>query len=386
MPAFDAESHPVSYGQNNSWTHTVGSSNNRIAIVVAACHNSSPAPSTVTFGGVAMTQLVNYEASYRRLGIYYLLNPAEGANTVVVNWGSSLGYPPGVSCVSFSDVNQVDPFDGESSLSGSTSPINKTISSNVDYLVMDAIAGISGGLACDVGQTQRYLKNTSGEIALGISTKAGAESVTTTWTKTGDIYWAMYSFSLVGASIVTISEGFTIHSSAQGGFVSEGAISEELSIHSEAKAGFSYDKGISEEMTIDDAAGSQLVGNPAISEGFTINSSGGSQIEFNGAPIVETMGMSSFAEAEYGKSFRRVKFPYKAQGRHLTIRFRNVHQGQWLCLLDMSATIKKLVGVTNSDKVQYRGQGSHLTVRFRHNVIDEALYLLYAAMTIVRKP
>jgi hypothetical protein len=94
------------------------------------------------------------------------------------------------------------------------------------------------------------------------------------------------------------------------------------------------------------------------------------------------MGFGSSIEADFVKAIRRYKLPYRAEGHHLTIKFRNAEPGQVLMLLDVAAKILPLIGMTNSDKTQYRAQGNHLTVTFRNDTLNEVLHLLYCAMTI----
>jgi hypothetical protein len=401
-PLFDAESHPSTYGQNNSWSHTVGAGGNRIAIVVTGTHNGNVAPSTVTFGGVAMTLLADYNGNYRRVCVYYLLSPALGVNTVVVNWGSSLSYLPSVACLTLYDVLQSGPFRTNSGQTGTTSPVNKTIASAVDDLVFDAIVEFGNGLTNDAGQTIRYLNNAASHISMGVSTKAGAASVITTWTKagTGDTNHVIYSLSLIPDSLDRVlSEGFTISDNIeafnlsdtlaesmafgdniQGGFEYEGDTAEGFTVHDAIEVHIESAHEAHEEFTINDNIAVET--ETAITEAAAFSDAATPQMEYAGSPLAENMGFGASMDAEFIKPIRRYKVPYQAKGRHLTIKFRNAEPGQTLMLLDVYAKILPLVGMTNSDKVQFRGQGNHLTVKFRNSALNEVLHLLYCAMTI----
>lgn len=71
-----------------SYVHTVAAGTDRIAIVAA--RSISSAPTAVTFGGVAMTQIgTNYSNATSGIHNYwYVFNPAVGANTVVMTGGT----------------------------------------------------------------------------------------------------------------------------------------------------------------------------------------------------------------------------------------------------------------------------------------------------------
>jgi hypothetical protein len=401
-PLFDAESHPSSYAQNNSWSHTVGAGGSGIAIVFTGTHNGDAAPTTVTFGGAAMTLLANYSGNYRRVCVYYLLNPTIGANTVVANWGSVLSYSCGATCLTFFDVLQTGPFRTNSGQTGTTSPINKTIASAVDDLVLDAIVVNGNGLTNNVGQTNRYLLNAASLTSMGVSTEEGATSVTTTWTKagTGDANHVIYSLSIIPDPFNKfISEGFTISDNIEAFNLSD-TLAESMAFGDNIQGGFEYEGDTAEGFTIDDAATAHIESAHEAHEEFTINDNIAvetetaiaetavfsdtttPQMEYAGDPLAENMGFGSSIEADFVKAIRRYKLPYRAEGHHLSVKFRNAEPGQVLMLLDVAAKILPLIGMTNSDKTQYRAQGNHLTVTFRNNTLNEVLHLLYAAMTI----
>lgn len=85
-------------GASISISHTLVAGSDRIVIVFVSqtYYNSGELITGVTYGGVAMTQIVgvgSYSTSYRRLSAWYLLNsslPSDGAKTVQASFGASV--------------------------------------------------------------------------------------------------------------------------------------------------------------------------------------------------------------------------------------------------------------------------------------------------------
>jgi hypothetical protein len=195
---FDAESHPSSFAQNNTWTHTVGAGSNCIAIVIAATSGSSQHPTTVTFGGVAMTQLATYDQSSKETAVYYLVDPTSGDNTVVCNWSG--GFYCGVTCLTFSGVNQASPFTNNGGSCGTSTTASNTINSTVDDIVVDLVA-IYGATATPDGSQVQAFNSGYGLFKLGVSYIAGTSpTATTSWTLSPSTLYAHYSMSLSPSS------------------------------------------------------------------------------------------------------------------------------------------------------------------------------------------
>jgi len=95
----------VTPGTSLSFSHTCGGSN-RLLLVGVTIHNATAKTVAVTYGGVSMTkigQACTDDGEYSYL--FYLLDPASGANTVAVSWGGGSEY---VYCasVSYTGVKQ----------------------------------------------------------------------------------------------------------------------------------------------------------------------------------------------------------------------------------------------------------------------------------------
>lgn len=405
--AFDAESHPSSYGQNNSWTHTVGAISSGIAIVLAGTHSDTPAPSTITFGGSNMTLLGDFSGSYRRTCVYYLLNPSTGDNTVVVNWASDVTYSCRVTCLTYSGVLQTGTFRANSGQNGSTSPINKTISSAVDDVVVDVVAAWGDGLACDVGQTERYISNNALGFSMGASEKAGAASVTTTWTKagTGDANHAIYSFSMKPTDDeCTISEDFTVHA-AMDAWKTPDELAESFTINATMQAAFEYEGPIAEEFSINAVMSliretpKSVTAGASVNAAIDVNATYNRDLESADASVnaaMDTIGtynrglsstayLGAFMDAEFEYPVKRKKMPYRAQGKRLSIKIECTDKGSWMKLLDISAKVLPMVGRTQSDATKVRGTGNHVGVKIS-NTDGAAIQLSYVGMKIERYP
>lgn len=147
-----------------SWTHTVGSITDGIALVYVML-NAGGLSSTPTFGGNTMTQLINWNPSdfFADVYVFYYLNPTPGANTVVVdNGGTNYNYS---LAVTYSGVDQTNPFGTtptySTSQSGSagTSFTSSLTTTETDAWVV-ALGGGGGGTVNAGTDTTRHASPT----------------------------------------------------------------------------------------------------------------------------------------------------------------------------------------------------------------------------------
>lgn len=83
-----------------SFSHTCSALSNRYLIV--CCWDDGARTPTVTYNGVAMTQILNFTTNYRVFG---LAGPATGANTVSISWGGSGVWGNGFA-ISYTGISQ----------------------------------------------------------------------------------------------------------------------------------------------------------------------------------------------------------------------------------------------------------------------------------------
>ena len=145
---------------NYSFSYNSGTTGiDRMLVVgIAYRNNSSQTVTSVTYGGQALT-LVGTAANstMARVYIYSLLNPANGSNTLTVNWNASLGYEAVIGAVVYQGVNQTTPIGTFSSSTGTGSTQSVAVSGSSGSVMV----GVIGGRA-----TTAYTPTTSGNTLL----------------------------------------------------------------------------------------------------------------------------------------------------------------------------------------------------------------------------
>jgi len=210
---FDAASITSFSTNTDPWTlsHTVGDGPARI--IFAAFAFSWPAENevySVSFAGQAMTKIgeVNYGATFGDVQLWYLLNPPVGTNSVSVNF--AMGDHGNLGLASYFGVNQSDPIqDYDSKYDGNLQDsISLGVTSRVGGLVVDAVGTwhtSSITLTPGSGQTARFRGQNKFPM-VGFSEKAGAPSVTMSWTssvnRSGGLIVASLNPSLGGSQAI----------------------------------------------------------------------------------------------------------------------------------------------------------------------------------------
>lgn len=162
------------------------------------------AVSGITYNGVAMTSVGGLASGYRRIDLYQLVAPAAGANNVVVTMAASVDYIIAGS-VSFTGADQTTPCGTFASAGATTSTATVNVSAATGDIVMDVVFGDNctvAGSAPGAGQTSQA-EQTRGDVFGGSSTKAGAATVTMSWTLDGTTSWAIGGVAVkAGAAVV----------------------------------------------------------------------------------------------------------------------------------------------------------------------------------------
>jgi hypothetical protein len=178
---FDASSSTAGTATTQSWSHTVGTGNNRILIVATASNNEQA--NSVTFNGQALTLIGRQTdgGGATRISMWYRLNPASGAGTVQVTYAGSVEQKNMVA-TTWNNVDQPTPLGTFTSQSGSSGTASITVASATNDVVVDAVsAENASSITVNASQTARA-NMTNGDTSLGHSQKAGAASVTMSWT------------------------------------------------------------------------------------------------------------------------------------------------------------------------------------------------------------
>lgn len=192
----------ASTAQTLSWTHTTGGTE-RI-LVVGVSVNTNTLVSSITYGGLPLTKITALEnGNAVRVSLWYLLNPPTGSQTVTVNMLAAARFVAGAH--SYAGVNQQAPFGTPVTSRGNGTSASLAISSNINEIVVDVVARrgdlTTNPITAGGGQTTRWNTRTTvnsgtNGITGGGSSKAGAPSITTSWSWPATRAWAMAGISL----------------------------------------------------------------------------------------------------------------------------------------------------------------------------------------------
>lgn len=169
---------------------TFSHNNNGNMLIVGAGERGTP--SGVTYNGVTMTGLAAYgNTTTNNCRIYYLPNPASGANNVVESHSS------GYSVVGATSIIGASPVIGAfaSSTGNSTTP-SVVVASAIGSIVVDHCNHNQGNVltATGTGQTRRY-RLEQGNAVAG-STTVGASTTTVSYSCTGANLWSIGAVSV----------------------------------------------------------------------------------------------------------------------------------------------------------------------------------------------
>jgi len=285
---------------NTTWSHTVGTGTNRLLLVFTGTHNSELVTG-VTYGGVALTLAKSQDGTWRNVRIYYLVNPTSGAANVVVSgsFGSN-----GCACgaISLESVLQDSPIVSVAGVNGSSATPSLVITSATNDLIFDVLcqmsSGTSSAFAPGADQTERIdIRAKSSGAALGVTTKAGAASVTTTQTASGmsDNNYAYASVSVKFAPPPITSEDFSV-SDVHSVYNSHPIHTENFSVSDSIKGHVIYERSISESFTVSDSNNKQF--GKTKTESFTMSDS---------VSVTKNIGSAAFAHGVV--RYAEVPFP-----------------------------------------------------------------------------
>lgn len=172
-----------------TWTHTPVGTPTAVAVLITSF--GLVVDPTVTYGGASLGAYVVKQSSATPdvTYIYCLSNPSAGAQTVNVSWtGGSAYVVPFAVTVTGSSTSSC--FSNSAGAAGNSTALSNTVTSAAGELVIDLADQDAGGtFTAGVGQSN-VLTSNDGGIHAAISTKAGAASVTMTWTSTNSAPWA----------------------------------------------------------------------------------------------------------------------------------------------------------------------------------------------------
>jgi|GEM_PF-988273 len=200
-------------GTTMSWSHTVGSEDNRLLIVGVSVEDDTSV-SSITYGSASLTYLVSTDNSGAAgVELWYLKNPDPGTDTILVTLSADRQKAGGAA--SWYGVDQTNTFGNAVTDTGwvenggtwNVSAIASSASGEVVVDVVTVYEDTLDSLNAGSGQTVRWSEyadfGLNEEIRCGGSSEAGASSVTMSWSGYADDAWA----SLVAVPIKPASSG-----------------------------------------------------------------------------------------------------------------------------------------------------------------------------------
>ena len=204
-----------------TWSHTVSGSNR--LLVVGVTMRAYQTISSVTYAGTGLTKSGAVQAgtgNNPRTEIWYSkdFEPTTGTNNIIVTPSGSEYMEAGA--ISFTGVYQTTPLGPfASNYAASGSPSTVAVTSATGDIVLDVLKfwNGSGESTKDASQTQRWYLSSDGGHKGGGSTKAGAGSVTMSWTRTDNNAWSHAGVSVKSYQSSISTTGFSANWSASTG-------------------------------------------------------------------------------------------------------------------------------------------------------------------------
>lgn len=203
----DSRASSLVSGTSLTYSHTIATGAS-ILVVAAGVRDisgagDSPTFTSVTFNGIAMTELTNEVTSdgYLRAGIFYLVDPPVGTFSIVITGSAATGEVYGGSS-SWFNVKASSPFRGFNKATGSTATPTVNITTVASDMAVDSVASPTV-VVNTVGAGQTVFGIAVPGVQSGSYEFATGTSVTMSWTLAGSGTWVI----VTGAMIFTLAGG-----------------------------------------------------------------------------------------------------------------------------------------------------------------------------------
>ncbi|HQX52611.1 MAG TPA: DUF4347 domain-containing protein, partial [Planctomycetaceae bacterium] len=186
----------TSSGASVTVSHTTGGTN-RLMLVGISMAPEGESVTSVKWNGVNLTRIGVEEnsAGKARVEIWQLVAPQTGTYNVVVNFTGTSHKGATVGVATFTGVNQSNPTLAFSSASGNSNSASTTVASATNDVVFGVVQSHNGtSVSPGSGQTEYWDINTNEANGEG-TVKAGAASVTSSWTVQND-KWSAAAVSI----------------------------------------------------------------------------------------------------------------------------------------------------------------------------------------------
>jgi hypothetical protein len=244
------------------------------------------------------------------------------------------------------------------------------------------------------------------ENAIGIMIKNNGSSnnaIRKFYSRDGETssYWPKLTITYDTSIQASMDEDFTVHA-AMDAWKSPDELAEGFTVNASMKAGFQYEGSISEDLTVNAAMSVEKEIRAPISENLTVNAAFDAIATYNrglaasasvadsidalatyNRGLASAVSLGAVMDAEFKWPVKRQVFPYRAQGKRLSIKIGCAEKGSWIKLLDISTTVIPMVGRTRSQAVKLKGIGNHIGVKIG-NTDGATLKLAYVGLQIER--
>jgi len=181
-----------------TYAHTCTGSS--LTLIVGVTTNALEAHTSVTYNGVAMTNIATIDSTVRT-SLWRLFNPDTGANDVVVTWGGGSGSVFS-GAISLAGTNTLSAGASANATGSGTAPsVNITTTQENSWIVDSLGVNNTDNFAVNGGQTKRW-QISFGAGATLPTTSTGA--YTTNWT-VSSAAWAIVALEVKEAVDVTVA-------------------------------------------------------------------------------------------------------------------------------------------------------------------------------------
>lgn len=185
-----------------SWSHTVGTQNNRLLVVSVEGLGSlnSYLPTGATYNGSSMTLLshTRFDSNNGYVYVYYMLNPPSGTHTIAISTATSSNNIQVGGATSWYNVDQSNPFGTPVISSGNSSSASVTVTTSSNQVVIDALGKYGGypsptTVTADSSQTTNWSDTGYFMYSGGAASNKAATGTSTTmsWALSPSMYWAL---------------------------------------------------------------------------------------------------------------------------------------------------------------------------------------------------
>ena len=182
---------------NLTFSFTVGDSENRI-LFVEIVRKGSTHTTNITYGEKLFSMHSTYDLGYvGHMEIWYMTEPPTGENEVIATFSDSSNIDIMAGAISFSGINQTNPFGNFSSSTGSGTFASLGIVTTINNSIIVDFFGARDFVSVGNSQTQRFYSDLVGVTGISSTRETpNATLYTNTWSLSSSRPWGAIIFEL----------------------------------------------------------------------------------------------------------------------------------------------------------------------------------------------